>query len=73
MLRSPAARVDRRVWRAYVAEPQGESLPNRCASIATQGATQGATTILTVLPPEDAGLAGAVRRAFDDGEGETRG
>src|SRR4051812_33268010 len=52
MLRFPAARVDVRAWRPYVTVQRGASPPESCASVAAQGRV----TILTILPPEDAGL-----------------
>jgi hypothetical protein len=52
MLRFPADRVDVRAWRPYVAVQRGASPPASCASVATQGRV----TVLTVTPPEGAGL-----------------
>src|SRR5687768_17186875 len=52
MLRFPADRVDVRAWQPYVTVQRGASPPASCASVATPGRV----TILTVTPPEDAGL-----------------
>lgn len=61
MLRLPAERVDRRRWRAYLPEQRGARPPSRCASFVTRGGV----TILTLGPPEDAGVS--------DFPGETSG
>jgi hypothetical protein len=52
-LRLPAGRVDRRVWRTYIAEQRGNRVTERCASLLSRGDT----ILLDLRPPEDPRLA----------------
>ena len=52
-LRFPADRIDRRVWRTYVAERRGTAATERCASLMLRGET----VLLDLLPAEDPRLA----------------
>ena len=52
-LRFPAERIDRQVWRAYVAEQRGTAVTERSASLMSRGET----VLLDLLPPENPELA----------------
>jgi hypothetical protein len=59
-LRFPADRVDRRLWRTYVAERRSAVTSTRCASLIPTGEV----ALLDLYPPEDPRPAG--RRETDD-------
>jgi hypothetical protein len=65
-LRFPADRIDRRVWRTYVAEQRGTAVTERCASLMSRGQT----VLLDLLPPEDPELARSWTSDDDNDEDE---
>jgi hypothetical protein len=64
-LRFPADRIDRRLWRTYVAERRSAVTSNRCASLTPSGDV----ALLDLYPPEDPRTAGR-REVDDDDAGE---
>ena len=63
-MRFPAARVDRRAWRAYVAEARSTGAAARCATVTSLGKT----VLLDLYPPEDPRMA----RSLDPDEDDER-